>query len=108
MYFSYCLKTFFCVCKVSKQKTSVCSVQKTILLVKEMGCCFSLNELRIKIIDLTAPCENYSYLRPKGTITFTVDRKYNVILVDTQLDCWFENTFHLWPMETEQREFFVQ
>ena len=30
MYFFYCLKTFF-VCKVSKQKTRVCSVQKTIL-----------------------------------------------------------------------------
>ena len=58
-----------------------------------MGCRFSLNEPRIKIIDLTALCENYSYLRPKGTITFSVDRKYNVIIVDIQLDGWLENIF---------------
>ena len=73
-----------------------------------MGCCFSLNEPRTKIIGLTAPCENYSYLRPKGTITFNVDRKYNVILVDVQLDSWFENIFHLWLKETKERELFVQ
>ena len=89
MYFFYCLKTFSCVCKVSKQKTSVCSVQKTILLVKEMGCCFSLNELRLKIIDLTALCENYSYLRPKGTITFTVDRKYVKNMLKKCYPCWY-------------------
>ena len=73
-----------------------------------MNCCFSLDGTRIKIIDLTAPWENYSYLKPKGIVTFSVDRKYNVILVDIELDGWFENIFHLWPKETKQREFFVQ
>ena len=112
MYFFDCLKTFFVCVKFQNKrhvfvlyKRQYCLCQKTTLLVKQIGCCFSVNECRIKIIDLTAPCKNYSYLRPKGTITFTVDRKY-VILVDIQLDGWFKNTFHLWPKETKQREFF--
>ena len=56
-----------------------------------MGCCFSLNEPRKTFFDQTPAGENYSYLRPEGTITFSLDRKYNVPVADTQFDGWFEN-----------------
>ena len=41
--------------------------------------------------DQTPAGENYSYLRPEGTITLSLDRKYNVPVADTQFDGWFEN-----------------
>ena len=40
-----------------------------------MGCCFPSNEPRIKNFDQTPACENYSYIRPEETITFSLDKK---------------------------------
>ena len=51
----------------------------------------SKNELKIKIFDLTPPCDDFEYLRPQGRITFSIGRKYNV---------------RLWPKHTEQKEHF--
>ena len=45
--------------------------------------------------DQTPAAENYSYLRPEGTITFSIDRKYNVLVADTQFDGWFEKNCSL-------------
>ena len=72
-----------------------------------MGCCFSSNEPRIKIFDQTPACENYSYLRPEETITFSLDRKYNIAVVDIQFHGWFKNSVRLWPKDTRQSEFFL-
>ena len=39
-----------------------------------MGNCFSSNMSNIKIIDETLLGEQFDYLRPEGTITYTIDR----------------------------------
>lgn len=72
-----------------------------------MGCCFSLNEPSIKFFDQTPPGENYSYLRPEGTLTFRLDGKYNVPVFGIQFDGWFENPVCLWPSDTRQIESFL-
>ena len=43
-----------------------------------MGNCFSSNTSNIKIIDQTPLGEQFDYLRPEGTITYTIDRMYDV------------------------------
>ena len=54
----------------------------------------------MNIIDETPEGKIFYYLRPKGTITYTVDRTYNVSLTELNFDGWFENSdqaflFHL-------------
>ena len=61
-----------------------------------MGCCFSCNEPRIKIIDETPEGVNFYYLRPKGTITYTIGRFYNTPLIELYFDGWFESSDRLW------------
>ena len=78
-----------------------------------MGCLFSKcisisEEPKIKIIDRTPPCAAFNYLRPKGTISFSVDRKYNIPVVDISFEGWYENNVHLFPCYTEHREHFLQ
>ena len=78
-----------------------------------MGCLFSKcisssEEPKIKIIDCTPPGAAFDYLRPKGTISFSVDRKYNVPVFYISFEGWYENSVHLWPYHTEQREHFLQ
>ena len=78
-----------------------------------MGCLFSKcsggsNEPKIKIIDCTPPGAAFDYLRPNGTISFSVDRKYNVPVVNISFEGWYENSVRLWPYHTEQREHFLQ
>ena len=52
-----------------------------------MGYFFSRNdELKIKILDCTPPGDDFDYLRPHGTITLSIDRKYNIPLVDIRFD----------------------
>ena len=78
-----------------------------------MGCLFSKcisssEELKIKIIDSTPPGAAFNYLRPKGTISFSVDRKYKLPIFDISFEGWYENSVHLWPCHTEQREHFLK
>ena len=73
-----------------------------------MGCLFSTNNKpNIKIFDLTPPGDDFNYLRPEGTITLRIDRKYQVPLIDIRFDGWYENSVRLWPKHTEQREHFL-
>ena len=51
-----------------------------------MGCCFSSYKPRIKILDETTEGKNFDYLRPEGTITYTIDRTYNIHLNEIQFD----------------------
>ena len=78
-----------------------------------MGCLFSecissSEELKIKSIDCTPPGAAFNNLKPKGTISFSVDRKYKIPVVDTSFEGWYENSVHLWPCHTEQTEHFLQ
>ena len=71
-------------------------------------CSNSSDEPKIKIIDSTPPGAAFDYLRPNGTISFSVDRKYNIPVVDIRFERWYENSMRLWPYHTEQREHFLQ
>ena len=78
-----------------------------------MGCLFSKCssgsvEPKIKIIDCTPPGAAFDYLRPNGTISFSVDEKYNVLVVNISFEGWYENSVPLWAYHTEQREQFLQ
>ena len=81
--------------------------QKEFILEKKLVVFFSNNEPKIKLFDVTPPGDDFEYLRPKGTITFSIDRKYNILLVDIRFDGWYENNVRLWPKHTEQREHFL-
>ena len=74
-----------------------------------MGCFFQgiNNESKIKIFDCTPPGDDFDYLRPQGTITLSINRKYNIPLVDIRSDGWYENSVRLWPKHTEQRDYFL-
>ena len=78
-----------------------------------MGCLFSKcsnssYEPKIKIIDCTPPGAAFDYVRPNGTISFSVDRKYNAPVVDIRFEGWYENCVRLWSYHTKQREHFLQ
>ena len=67
-----------------------------------MGRCFSFNRPKINIIDETPEGKNFDYLRPRGTITYTIDRTYNVPLIQFNFDGWFESSACLWPKIIKQ------
>ena len=56
---------------------------------------------------MTPPGDDFDYLRPQGTITFSIDRKYNIPLIDIRFDGWYENSVRFWPKHSEQREPFL-
>ena len=65
-----------------------------------MGCLFSKcisssEEPKIKIIDWTPPGAAFKYLRPNGTISFSVDRKCKIPVVDISFEGWYENRVRL-------------
>ena len=43
-------------------------------------------------------------MRPQGTITLSIDRKYNIPLIDIRFGVWYENSVRLWTKHTEQRK----
>ena len=47
-----------------------------------MESCFSSNEPKIKIIGVTSEGSSFDYLRPNGTITYSIDRTYNTPLIE--------------------------
>ena len=66
-----------------------------------MGCLFSRNEPKIKIFDLTTPCDDFEYLRPQGTITLSIYRKYNVPPIDIRFNGWYEISVRLCILNRE-------
>ena len=55
-------------------KTTKDYYQKIITLDKKMGCaCSKSDEPKIRIYDCTPPDDDFEYLRPNGTITFSID-----------------------------------
>ena len=79
-----------------------------------MGCLFwkcssGSDESKIKIIDCTSSSAAFGYLRPNGTISFSVDGKYNVPVVNISFEGWYEKSVRrLWPNHTEQRKHLLQ
>ena len=51
-----------------------------------MESCFSSNEPKIKIIDVTPEGSSFDYSRPNGTITYLIDRTYNIPLIELDFD----------------------
>ena len=76
---------------------------KIIILDKKMGCiCSKFDEPKIKIYDCTLPGEDFEFLKPNGTITFRIDRKYNIPVVHIKFDGWYENgSSRPWQKHTE-------
>ena len=66
-----------------------------IFIDKEMGCCFSFNGPKIKIIDetLEGGRGNFIYLRPEVTITYSIDGLYDIPLIKINFNGWFESSF---------------
>lgn len=62
-----------------------------------MGCCFSSNNKKPKIviIDETAKGQEYEYLRPEGKITCSIDTTYDVPKIKTAFDGWYVNSVRL-------------
>ena len=56
---------------------------------------------------MTPPGDDFDYLRPQGTITFSIDRKYNIPLIDIRFDGWYENSARFCPKHSEQSEHFL-
>lgn len=74
-----------------------------------MVCIFSKNdEPSIKIFECIRPNNESDYFRPQGNITFSLDRKYNIPIVDIRFNGSYGNSVRLWSKHTEQiRTFFV-
>lgn len=63
-----------------------------------MGCCllrFNKNVSNIEVADYIPQGSNFDYLRPRGTITVSLDRKWNIPLNDIDFEEWYENTVRL-------------
>lgn len=54
-----------------------------------MESCFS-KAPKVKFIDTIPIGKEFDYLRPEGFITFTIDTKYNIPLIEINFDGWFE------------------
>ena len=77
-------------------------------LDEKMGCpCSKSDETKIKTFSCSPPGDDFGYLRPHGTITLSIDKKYNIPIVDIRLDDWYENSARLWTKHKEHREDFL-
>ena len=48
-----------------------------------MGCfCLKSDEPKTRTYDCTPPGDNFECLRPQGTINLSIDRKYNIPIVE--------------------------
>ena len=75
---------------------------------EKMGCLLSKNdEPKIQVFDCTRPGDDFDYLKPQGKITLSIDRKYNIPIVDIRFDGWYEKNVCLWPKHREQRKHFL-
>ena len=73
-----------------------------------MGNCFSSNTSNIKIIDETPLGEQFDYLGPEGTITYTIDRMYDVPEIEINFNGWCKSSVQLWPRDPRMRSFFLR
>ena len=72
-----------------------------------MGGCFSCNKLNVEIIDYTSRGKRFDYLRANGTISYTIDRMYDVPEMETNFDGWYKASVRLWPKSTKMTSNFL-
>ena len=72
-----------------------------------MGGCFSFNRSNVQIIDYTRKGKQFGYLKPNGTITYTIDRTYGVSEIEINFDGWYNASFWLWQKSTKTRSNFL-
>lgn len=66
-----------------------------------MGCIFSRsNKPNVKTHDCIPPSNEFDYLKSQRTVTFSLDRKYNIPIVDIRFDSWYEKSVRIWPKHT--------
>lgn len=65
-----------------------------------------MNAPKIEIIDETRKREKLNYLKPKGTITYSMDRA-NILPIEIHLDGSFENNICLWLKNNRMRKNFI-
>lgn len=58
---------------------------------------------KIKIINLAPSSAEFDYLRPSGTITFAVDEKYNIPILEIDFEGWYEISMCFCLYQTEYR-----
>ena len=61
-------------------------------------------KLWVEHYDCIPSGDDFDYLRPNGTITFSIDRRCNVPVLDLRFDGWYESSVRLWPKHIEQSE----
>lgn len=72
-----------------------------------MGCFYSnFNDPAIQVYDCILPGDKFDYLRPHGSITITVDRKYNIPVVNITFDGCNKQSCCLWPKHSENENIF--
>ena len=77
-------------------------------LDEKMGCfCLTSDKPKIKIFDSAAQGDDFECLRPHGTITLSIGKKYNIPTGDIRFDGQYENSVRIWPKHTEQRKHFL-
>ena len=68
--------------------------QKIITLHEKMSClCSKSDEPKINIFARTLAVDDLEYLWPHGTITLSIDRKYNIPIVHIRFDDWEKIVF---------------
>lgn len=50
-------------------------------------------------MDETPKGEHFNYLRPKGTITYSIDRTCNIPLIEVDFDVWFDRSVCLFVFD---------
>lgn len=58
----------------------------------------------VRIYDCIPPGYDFYYLRPNGTIMFSIEGRYNAPVLDLRFDGWHKNSARLWPKDIEQSE----
>ena len=75
-----------------------------------MGCIFSLfakNDSEIKINYCIPSNSKFKHLRPKGTIIVGIDRDYNIPVIDTRFENFYESSVRLWPKISAHKDYFL-
>ena len=73
-----------------------------------MGCCFSKQRMRVKIIDTISKDPKFDYVRPKGRLILKMDSVYDVPQIDILFDDWYSNSVRFWPKTDKGCKYFLR
>ena len=92
---------YFFILKVFTNSTYV--FYQKITFPDSNGLLLSLFEPKITIIDEILKGTEYDYLRPKGTITCSIDKIYDVPRIELAFDGWYVNSVRLRPKRKKEK-----